>query len=89
MQCPLAGSYSDYLEKEGGIWEQAYSSVNIPWLLALSVSMGNAYTKGLAQNAQVFCEPEWGFDVSGGGKDIGPGQQMVTGGSTGGLIVAW
>lgn len=88
MQCPLAGSYSWYLELEGGLYEPAAGSINIPWLLGLSVSMGNAGTRALADNAVVFCEPEWGFDVM-GGKDIGPGQQMFVGGSTGGQIVAW
>lgn len=89
MQCPLIGSYSYYLELEGGLCEPAAGSINIPWLLGLSVGQGNAFTTALASNAQVFCEPEWGWDVSGGGKDIGPGQQMVVGGNTGGQIVQW
>jgi hypothetical protein len=88
-QCPLAGSYSWYLELEGGISEGSPGNMNIPWLLGIMVSMGNAGTSALANNAVVFCEPEWGWDVSGGGKDIGPGQQMIVGGSSGGMVVAW
>lgn len=89
QQCPLAGSYSYYLEMEGALYEPAAGSINIPWLAGLCTSIGNATTQALAKNAVVFCEPEWGWDVSGGGKDIGPGQQMVVGGSTGGMIVQW
>ncbi len=89
MQCPLAGSYSWYLELEGGLYEPAAGSINIPYLCGIMVAQGNAATTALAANAVVFSEPEWGWDVSGGGKDIGPGQQMFTGGSTGGGIIAW
>ena len=89
QQCPLAGSYSYYLELEGGMNEPSSGSINIPWLAGLCTSMGNGMTQALAANAVVFCEPEWGWDVSGSGKDIGPGQQMIVGGSTGGMIVQW
>ncbi len=88
-QCPLAGSYSWYLELEGGISEGSPGNMNIPWLLGIMVAQGNAGTSALAHNAVVFCEPEWGWDVSGGGKDIGPGQQMIVGGSSGGMVIAW
>lgn len=89
QQCPLAGSYSDYLAMEGGLYEPASGSINIPWLVGLCISEGNGNTSALAKNAVVFCEPEWGFDGGGAGKDIGPGQQMFVGGSTGGQIIAW
>jgi hypothetical protein len=88
-QCPLAGSYSWYLELEGGICEPAAGSLNIPWLVGIMAAEGNAGTSALAKNAVVFCEPEWGWDTSGVGKDVGPGQQMVVGGSAGGMVVAW
>jgi hypothetical protein len=88
-QCPLAGSYSDYLAWENGVSEPGSGSLNIPYLMGIMVSMGNAATSALAKNAIVFCEPEWGFDVSGSGKDIGPRQQMIVGGSSGGMIVAY
>lgn len=88
-QCPLAGSYSDYLEIENSLYEMASGSINIPWLYSLCVSEGNAATSALAANAVVFCEPEYGWEATGMNKDIGPGQQMVTGGSYGGMIVAW
>lgn len=90
MQSALAGSYSWYLELEGGIVELASEgSINIPWLLGLALAEGNALTQALGETANVFCEPEWGFDVTGGGKDIRPGEQMWMGGSVGGWIVSW
>jgi hypothetical protein len=88
-QCPLAGSYSYYLENENALYEMAAGSINIPWLMGLALGEGNGGTAALAANAVVFCEPEWGFEGGGIGKDIGPGQQMVIGGSTGGNVVAW
>jgi len=89
MQCPLAGSYSYYLENEGSLYEPAAGSINIPWLAGLMISEGNAATSALAANCVVFSEPEWGWEATGINKDIGPGQNMVVGGSTGGAIVAW
>src|SRR5262249_18014970 len=89
MQCPLAGSYTEYLADSGSLYEPASGSINIPWLAGLCISQGNGLTSALAKNAVVFSEPEYGLEVSGSGKDIGPGQQMMVGGSAGGLIVAW
>ena len=88
-QCPLDGSYSAYLEAENSTYEMASGSINIPWLYGLCVSDGNANTAALAANCVVFSEPEWGWEATGINKDIGPGQNMVVGGSTGGMIVAW
>ena len=34
--------------------------INIPWLLALSVPIGNAATEAIAKNTVVFCEGEMG-----------------------------
>lgn len=90
MQAALAGSYSYYLELENGTAEiSSEGSINIPWVLGLALSEGNALTKALGETANVFCEPEWGFDVTGGGKDIHPGDQMWMGGGVGGFIVSW
>jgi hypothetical protein len=60
-------------------------SINIPWLLGISVSIGNATTSAIAKNAVIFCEPEWGFDMTGGG------QATMYGGSGegGGVYVGW
>lgn len=89
QQCPLAGSYSYYLENEGSLYEPASGSINIPWLAGLCISEGNGLTSALASNCIVFSEPEWGIENTGINKDIGPGQNMVMGGNTGGMIVAW
>ena len=60
------------------------NSINIPWLLALSVSIGNATTSAIAKNCVVFTEMEWG--------EIGGlGQMGMFGGSGegGGVYVGW
>jgi DNA-binding CsgD family transcriptional regulator len=60
-------------------------SVNIPWLLAISVSIGNATTSAISKNCVVFCEPEWGFDT-------GSGKASMFGGSgdgASGVYVGW
>jgi hypothetical protein len=64
------------------------NSINIPWLLSLSVSIGNATTEAISKNCVVFCEPEWGFDITGGGVGsmYGNGGQ---GSGEGGLYVSW
>lgn len=64
------------------------SSINIPWLLDLSVSIGNATTEAIAKNAVVFCEPEWGFDMTGGGTGSFYGNGGM-GSGEGGLYVSW
>lgn len=90
MQAGLEGSYEWYLGIEGGIVEpSSEGSINIPWLLAISLQLGNAATKALGETANVFIEPEWGWDAGGPGKDIGPGQQMWVGGGVGGFIRSW
>jgi hypothetical protein len=61
---------------------------NIPWLLGLSVSMGNAMTEAIAKQNIIYCEPEWGWDGGGGGNEAGD-SQIGAGGSSGGLIVGW
>jgi hypothetical protein len=64
------------------------NSINIPWLLAISLSIGNATTEAIAKNAVVFCEPEWGFDMTG----CGVGSMYGNGGTgsgEGGLYVSW
>ena len=64
------------------------NSINIPWLLSLSLSIGNATTEAISRNCVVFVEPEWGFDITGGGKGsiYGNGGQ---GTGEGGLYVSW
>jgi hypothetical protein len=71
------------LTAEGGA-----GSVNIPWLLAISVSVGNATTQAIGKNAVVFCEPEWGFDMTGSGKGSMYGNGGI-GSGEGGLYVSW
>ena len=63
------------------------NSINIPWLLSLSTTQGNAYTKAISQNAVVWIDPEWG-EVTGGGKGsmYGNGGQ---GSGEGGLYVSF
>jgi hypothetical protein len=60
------------------------NSVNIPWLLSISVSVGNATTEAIAKNCVVFVDPEWG-EVTGMGKaGMGSGS-----GEGGGVYVGW
>ena len=64
------------------------NSINIPWLLGISVSVGNATTRAIADNAVFCCEPEWGFDITG----AGVGSMYGSGGQgtgEGGLYVSW
>lgn len=64
------------------------NSINIPWLLGLSVSQGNAATNAIAKNCVVFCEPEWGLDITGAGKGSMYGNGGI-GNGEGGLYVSW
>lgn len=90
MQSALVGSYSWYLEIEGGTAElSSEGSVNIPWVLSIALSEGNAATKAIADTANVWPEPEWGFDQDAPGQDIRPGEQQWTGGGIGGFIRSW
>jgi hypothetical protein len=61
------------------------NSINIPWLLSISLSVGNATTEAISRNCVVFSEPEWGFDQT------GLGQSGMIGGSGegGGVYVGW
>lgn len=79
---PFEGYDVELLEREGLINE--VGSINFAALIDMCISMGNAYTSGLAMMANVFCEPEWGFDTSGlgGGNYSGRGGQSAVGGST-------
>lgn len=67
--------------------EGSADSLNIPWLLSISVAVGNATTQAIGKNAVVFCEPEWGFDMTG----QGGGNVHGVGGSGEGsaLAVGW
>ncbi|GAC1687200.1 MAG: hypothetical protein PVS2B2_26080 [Candidatus Acidiferrum sp.] len=57
------------LDREGLMNEVSPGGdINFPWLIAVCTQMGNAYTTGLATTANVFCEPEWGFESAGVGK---------------------
>jgi hypothetical protein len=61
------------------------NSINIPWLLQLSVSVGNATTTAISKNCVVFTEMEWG-EATGLGK-----AGMIGGGSGegGGVYASW
>jgi len=59
------------------------NSINVPWLLALSVSIGNATTSAIARNCVVFCEPEW--DMGG----LGRAGMFNGSGEGGGVYVGW
>ncbi len=58
-------------------------SINIPWLVAMSSQMGNAYTEGLARTANVFCENEAWEGMGGGGNQNwqGSGGHAAIGGN--------
>lgn len=90
MQIGLDGSYEWYLEKEG-VWlgDSSEGSIPIAWIIGIALAMGNAYTKALGETANIYPEPEWGFDAGGPGMDIGPQEQMWMGGATGGWIRSW
>lgn len=82
---PLDGFYHDV---ENLSFEGSANNLNIPWLLGISVSRGNAATKAIAQGCVVFCEPEWGYECTGmGGGGYRGGGPM--GGPSGGLSVSW
>jgi len=60
------------------------NSINIPWLLALSVAVGNATTCAISKNCVVFSDPEWG--ESGG---LGRASLYNGSGEGGGVYVGW
>ena len=62
------------------------NSINIPWLLGISVSIGNATTQAISKNCVVFTDPEWDEAATGMGK-----AGMIGGGSGegGGVYVGW
>lgn len=64
------------------------NSINIPWLSAISLAIGNATTKAISQNCVVFSEPEWGLDITGAGKGSMYGSGGI-GSGEGGLYVSW
>jgi hypothetical protein len=61
---------------------------NIPWLLGLATSQGNAVTEALAKSNILYSEPESGWDGGGGGNETGA-SQTGGGGTSGGLLVDW
>lgn len=60
-------------------------SVNIPYLLGISVSIGNAMTKAIGKNAVVFTDPEWDE----GGTGMGKATMFGGSGEGGGVYVGW
>lgn len=68
--------------------EGCADSVNIPWLLSISVAIGNATTQAIGMNAVVFSEPEWGFDITGAGVGSMYGNGGI-GSGEGGLYVSF
>jgi hypothetical protein len=92
QQAALAGSYDWYLEREGAwLGDSSEGSVNIPWLLGLSVSQGNATTQAIAEGTWHWPEPEWGWDTTGPGVMLGAPEQNIGqwGGGMGGWIQSW
>ena len=76
-----------YSAIEGLTAEGDGSSINIPWLLSISVAIGNATTQAIGRNAVVFSEVEWGEGTGAGkGSMYGSGG---TGGGEGGLYVSF
>lgn len=63
------------------------NSINIPWLLSISLSIGNATTQSIAKNCIVFVDPEWG-EVTGMGKSGMLGGGSGEGGGPG-TYVGW
>jgi hypothetical protein len=75
-----------YAEIEN-LTSEGIDSVNIPWLLSISLAIGNATTEAIGRNAVVFSEPEWGEIVGAGvGSMYGNGG---IGSGEGGLYVSW
>ena len=62
-------------------------SINIPWLVELSTTLGNAYTTGLARTANVLCEIESWEGMGGGGNQNWQGAGGH--GAVGGNIITW
>lgn len=60
------------------------NSLNIPWLLSISLSVGNATTAAISKNCVVFCEVEWGEGTGGGKASMFGGS-----GEGGGCYVGW
>ena len=60
------------------------NSINIPWLLSISVSIGNAMTQAIGRNAVVFEDPEWD-----GGTGLGKASMFAGSGEGGGIYVGW
>ncbi|MBO0912686.1 MAG: hypothetical protein J2P13_12915 [Acidobacteria bacterium] len=90
MQVGLDGSYSWYLENEGGFICDTPNAIPIAWVIGISLAEGIAYTKALGETANVWPEPEWGWEAGSPGMDIGPlNQQQWLGGATGGFIRSW
>jgi len=90
MQAALSGSYDWYLEREGAwLSDSSEGSINIPWVLSVALSEGNASTKALGETAWAWPEPEWGFEGGEPGRDIAPGEQQWIGGAVGGWIQSW
>jgi hypothetical protein len=61
------------------------NGVNIPWLLSISLAIGNATTKAISQNCVVFSEVEWG-------EGTGAGKASMFGGGSGeggSVYVGW
>lgn len=85
---PIEALDSWYASIENLTAEGDASSLNIPYLSAISLALGNAYTKAISQNCIVFCEPEWGFDITGAGVGSMYGNGGI-GSGEGGLYVSW
>ena|ERR1017187_2729606 len=63
----------------------AGGSVNIPWLLSISLSIGNATTAAISKNCVVFTDPEWGDGSTG----LGKATMFAGSGEGGGCYVGW
>lgn len=75
--------YDELLLIDAGLIAEG-GSINYPWLIGLTSQMGNALTTALSRTANVFCEPEWGFECA------GPNQNWQGAGSRpGGISISW
>jgi|SRR5579871_1783558 len=81
------GQDEEIAAKENLYSEGHANSINIPWLLGISVAMGNGMTEAIAKSCIAYVEPEFGLDGGGGGNESGA--QAYGGAQSGGTIVSW
>lgn len=89
---PFPGDWVERLE-DAGVFTDSCDQINWAHLVMECIAEGNARTEALSRQAVVFCEPEWGWDITGVGNGNYVGAHNVGGGTygniAGGLTVAW